>query len=405
MRGSSGEPSSAPPARRSGTPRPLNVAVIGMSTGTPCGVHEHATLLADALQEEGIASSLHWLWRSDGSFGASRAQVRDWTQRLSSELRGAEPDVVLLHYSVFAYSFRGLPVFVRPVLSVVADLGVPMVTLLHEYAYPWRRGGVRGTGWALSQRALLFEVMRASAAVVATTDFRADWLTTQRWLPRRPTVLAPVFSSLPAGHGDSAHRHEPPRIGLFGYAHEGVNRALVLDAMHLLEERGVQAELLLVGAPGRESAAGEAWLAAAREHGLERPPAFSGMLAAEDLANVLARCDLLLAADRIGPTSRRTTLAASLAAGAPVVVLDGRHSWSELRESGAALFVEPAAEALADALAELLGDEQTRTQLAQRGPEFATRAMSAERSARVVGRALREVLGMAPHDAAAGAHI
>ncbi|MCW3018283.1 MAG: hypothetical protein JWN10_591, partial [Solirubrobacterales bacterium] len=233
MRGTSGEPSSAHPAPRSGSGLPVNAAVIGMSTGAPCGVHEHATLLADALQREGIASSLHWLWRTDGSLRASRAQIRDWTERLSSELQRAEPDVLLLHYSVFAYSFRGLPVFVRPVLSVARDLGVPMVTLLHEYAYPWRRGGVRGRGWALSQRVLLLDVMRASAAAVATTDFRAAWLATRFWLPRRPTVLAPVFSSLPAGRADTADRHEHApdrhehaRIGLFGYAHEGVNRAL-----------------------------------------------------------------------------------------------------------------------------------------------------------------------------------
>ncbi|MCW3020119.1 MAG: hypothetical protein JWN10_2427, partial [Solirubrobacterales bacterium] len=147
------------------------------------------------------------------------------------------------------------------------------------------------------------------------------------------------------------------------------------------------------------------WLGAARERGVARAPAFTGMLATQDLANTLARCDLLLAADRIGPTSRRTTLAASLAAGTPVVALDGRHGWSELREAGAALFVEPAADALADALADLLDDEETRTQLSRRGREFVAGPMSVERSARVVGRVMREVLAEAPRDAAAGVHV
>jgi glycosyltransferase involved in cell wall biosynthesis len=368
-----------------------NVATVGVSLGTPCGVHDHAQRLAESLEQQGFASTLHWLWRTDAPFAASRVEITQWTKQLASELERDQPGALLLHYSVFAYSYRGFPVFVRPLLAVARNLGVPMVVLLHEYAYPWHRHGVRGKAWALSHRVLLRDVMRSCAAVAVTTDVRADWLRTRAWLPRRPMALAPVFSCLPAADAGAPPERERPLIGLFGYAHEGVLKQVVLDALRSLQDRGVDVDLLLAGAPGRSSAAGESWLAGARTRGILRAPLFSGVLSAQELSNTLSGCEVLLSADNIGPTSRRTTLAASLAAGVPVAALDGRHSWRELRDSEAALLVEPAADSLADALAELLDDADGRAQLAGRGHEFASTAMSAERSARAVGGLLREL--------------
>jgi glycosyltransferase involved in cell wall biosynthesis len=121
---------------------------------------------------------------------------------------------------------------------------------------------------------------------------------------------------------------------------------------------------------------------------------------AQDLADTLSGCELLLSADRIGPTSRRGTLAASLAAGRPVVALDGRHSWRELRESGGALLVDPVADALAGAIAGLIEDEGARSVLMRRSRDFARQSMSVERSARVVGGLLHEVAEGFPRAAA-----
>jgi glycosyltransferase involved in cell wall biosynthesis len=377
-----------------GPPQPeaiTDVSTIGVSLGAPCGVHDHAQRLAEALEHQGFASTFHWLWRTDAPYAASRAEIRHWTDRLTGELERDQPRALLIHYSVFALSYRGFPVFVRPLLSVARTLGVPIVGLLHEYAYPWHRHGLRGKAWALSHRLLLRGVMRACSAVVVTTDFRAEWLRTRAWLPRRTVALAPVYSGLPVADTGAPSERERPLIGLFGYAHEGVVKDVVLEALRTLQDRGVEVELLLAGAPGRSSAAGESWLAGARSRGVLRPPTFSGLLAAQELSNTLSRCDLLLSAENIGPTSRRTTLAASLAAGVPVVALDGRYSWGELRDHEAVLLVEPEPEALAGALVDLLGDVDARAQLAQRGREFALTAMSAERSARAVAGLLREL--------------
>jgi glycosyltransferase involved in cell wall biosynthesis len=378
----------SPPSRAAGA----RVAALGLSTGVACGVHDHAALLADALARERVSCSLHWLWRTSAPLGAERAQVKAWTAGLRGELEQQRPDALLLHYSVFAFSHRGLPLYVHPVLSAVRELRVPVVSVLHEYAYPWRLGGLRGKVWAASQRALLLELVRASAALVVTADFRAQWLRGRVWLPRRPTAVASVFSNLPVVVAPASAPHSPPVVGLFGYAHEGIAAELVLDALRLLERRGTDAQLTLLGAPGRSSAAADAWLRAARARAV-REPAFSGVLSAQELADALAACDVLLCADRIGPTPRKTTLAASLASGRPVIALDGRRTWSELREREAALIAPPAAGALADALAGLLHDEPARERLGARGREFAARAMSVEHSARVVAGLLEQVIG------------
>jgi glycosyltransferase involved in cell wall biosynthesis len=168
---------------------------------------------------------------------------------------------------------------------------------------------------------------------------------------------------------------------------------LIVEALRRLQDRGADARLLLLGAPGASSTAAAEWLAAARGAGLAREPALSGTLPPQSLSDALAACEVLLFVDPIGPNSRKTTLAASLASGRPVLALDGPRRFGELAEARAAEIVAPEAAAVADALAGLLGDGARRELLGARGREFAERSMSAERAARTVARLLREVGG------------
>jgi glycosyltransferase involved in cell wall biosynthesis len=246
--------------------------------------------------------------------------------------------------------------------------------------------------WASSQRAVLFDVMRSSSAVVVTAAFRAEWLTSRSWLPQRRVLVAPVFSNLPPPRAGASPERGSHVIGLFGYAYEGAAVFLVLDAVRLLQDRGVEVQLSLLGAPGRSSAAAEEWLKAARTRGVADALSFSGTLAAQELSDSLAACDVLLSAEPTGPTSRKTTLAASLASGRAVVALDGPLRWSELIRSQAALVVPPTATALADAIAGLLEDEGRRETLGARGKAFAQRMMGVERSAEAVARLLEDVV-------------
>src|SRR5262245_2104563 len=181
--------------------RMLRTAALGISTAPICGVRDYEGLLSAALGHERCECATHWLEREEDSLAQARVQVGSWTAALADELAASGAEVALLHYSVFAFSYRGVPLFAHPVLAAVARARIPLVTILHEFAYPWGRDGLRGATWAVTQRAELVEVMRASDALLTTTDFQADWLRSRPWLARRPIAVAPVFSNLPAPSG------------------------------------------------------------------------------------------------------------------------------------------------------------------------------------------------------------
>ncbi len=373
--------------------RALRVAVVGVSATATCGVRDHAGLLAAALPAQEVSCSYHWLSHTESSFGQARAAFAGWTAELTAQLATERPHAVLLHYSVFSYAHRGIPAFVHAALAPTRALGVPLVSLLHEYAYPWGRGGLRGGAWAVTQRAALVDVMRASAAVIVTAPFRADWLATRRWLPRREVAFAPVFPNLPVpSPGAVQAQRRGDVLGLFGYAYEGAQMDLVLDALSALRGRHPGVSLQLLGAPGPGTPAAEAWLTGARSRGIEPALSFSGVLAAQELVDALARCDVLLHPETSGPTSRKGTLAGSLVSGRPVVALDGPRAWRELIDERALLIVAPRADALAEGLVTLLAEPARAESLGARGGEFARREMGVPRSARVVRDVLDDVL-------------
>jgi glycosyltransferase involved in cell wall biosynthesis len=371
----------------------LTAAVVGVSTRPTCGVRDHAFLLAQALDRENVSCSMHWHSSTGSSLAARSRESRRWTRTLEAELRDGRFDAILLHYSVFSYSYRGVPLFVHPSVASLRGAGAPIVTIMHEIAYPWRLGGVRGTLWAASQRAALIELVRASAALVVTADFRAEWLRSRRWLPARPVAVAPVFSNLPRSSARPDPRPAEPTAGIFGYALDPATVSLVLDAVRRLRDRGIPLRLLLLGAPGLGSPAAAMWAREAESRGLGDALSISGVLAAQDLSDALAASDVLLFADRTGPVSRKGTLAGSLAAGRPLVVLEGQRDWPALSEAQAAAVIPRASASLAEVLEGLLRDQGARDALGARARTFAEDEMGVVRSAEIVRGCLDGLTG------------
>jgi glycosyltransferase involved in cell wall biosynthesis len=369
----------------------IRTAVVGMSVGDTCGVHDHAVLLADALGGEGISSSMHWLWRREGSLRGARSEIRAWTRRLSRELAEQRPDAVILHYSVFSYSHRGVPLFVGPTVAALGSSAAPVVPIMHEFVFPWTHGGLRGKLWAVTQRVALVRVMRAAASAVVTTDYRERWLASRRWLPRRRLIVAPVFSNLPPPAATRATDPASPVVGLFGYSSQQAV-PLVLDALELLRQRGLDVRLELLGAPGRPSAAAEMWLAAAARRYMPERVSFTGVLPAQSLSNALAGCDVLLFTDLAGPSPRKGTLAASLSSGTAVIAVDGPQLWPNLVELDALELVRPTTRDLAQGIGRLLADEPRRRALGAQGRAFADQQMGLGRSAEGVRALLGELV-------------
>src|ERR1700730_4870517 len=86
--------------------RAVRATALGISADVTCGVRDYATLLARGLGEENVSCSSLWLERSQESLLAARKEVRSWTRGFAAELADERPGVVLLHYSVFSYSYR-----------------------------------------------------------------------------------------------------------------------------------------------------------------------------------------------------------------------------------------------------------------------------------------------------------
>jgi len=367
------------------------VAVVGVSVRPTCGVRDHGTLLAEELTREGLACSLHWLTREQLRLRPARAEMRAWARALEAELAQLRPEAAVLHYSAFSYSHRGVPVFLHRVLGALAQARTPVLSIMHELAYPWGRSGWRGVLWGSTQRACLVELVRASGAVLVTADFQARWLQSRAWLPRRPLLVAPVYSNLPPPR-EQAVRGEGSRVlGVFGYAYQGAGMPLVLDALEQLVWGGSDVRLALLGAPGRESAAAQELARAARARGLAERVSFAGPLPAQELSDALARCDVLVFSDQGGPSSRKGTLAGALASGAPVVALDGPRTWPELRAAAALALVPPSAGALAAEVARLLDDEPRRRALGARGRTFAEARMGLAQTAHAVLELLEQM--------------
>ncbi len=97
--------------------------------------------------------------------------------------------------------------------------------------------------------------------------------------------------------------------------------------------------LELLGAPGPGTATSEAWLGRREARSVREAIEFSGRLPAQELSDELARCAVLLCAASPGPTSRKGTLAGSLASGGRWWRSTGHLTWAELREQDAARVV------------------------------------------------------------------
>lgn len=379
-------PTSTPVADEATGVPSLQVVVAGISSTKVCGVRDHARILTSALEDRGVKVTSLWVEAPSGASG-----VTELVRSLRRQTRAEQPDAVLLHYSVFAYAWRGLPLGVPLLAMMLRRLNVRSVLFAHEFAYPWGRRGWRGAVHAATQRAALAPLVAASSAVVVTTRERVLWLRTRWWLPQRPMACAPVFSNISPHPSSRSIAPVPGRVGLFSFGAEGLAVEIVTGAVAEVAKRSPRTHLVLIGAPGPDSPAGEHWRMAAQVVGC--PLAFTGVGEEAAVSRELAACQLVVFADPAGPSSRKTSLAAALVHGRAVVALDGPQRSEEFVDARSVVVVEPSVEALAAELTRLLADDVARLDLGARALKFAHRRVSASQTAAIV---ISVVEGSAP---------
>lgn len=380
----------------------MRIAVVGVSDTAVCGVRDHASVLGGALVRQG--HEVHDLWIDRSPQTPPPAPVWRLGGWLGAGLDRVRPDVVVWHYSVFAHSYRGLPTVAVLVADALRRTAAPVVAVLHEYAFPWNRNGLRGKAWAASQRAALPLVVGAANALVITVDDRATWLASRRWIPRRPVTVLPVFSNFPVcsdlpviydrpGEALTGRAAPAVKIGVLSYGTADRPDLVTAAVGRLRQARpSIAFELVLLGGPGPDAPQSARWLAPA-SFGPAAAPLFTGVIAPEELAVAIGGCQILVFVDGAGPSSRKTTLAAGLASGRPVVALDGPESWSALVQAGGVELVQPHPGRIAEALVGLVDDGARRARLGAKGHRFYKEHQDVELIAGSVEALLDQVVG------------
>lgn len=347
------------------------VLIAGVSTSAFCGVRNYSYQLSTQLRRLGFQTAVEW---GDFEGAANHRSVQDWTLNVATRARAIHADAVMFNYSVFSLSWRGVPVHVPAVVGKLQSLDIPVITVLHEFAYPWGRRGWRGFLQAASQRLVLPAILGNSATVVATTPERLRWLRSRRWLPRCRSEFVPVFSTVGLSVEPTDDSGSENCVAVFGFGAEQAEIDLVTQAVAHGCDR--ECYLLLIGQPGQSSQFGELWSEAANVAGCKIE--FTGEVEDQGISSALTTAAFLVFPDEAGPTSRRTTLAAALAHGKAVVALDGKETWEELRLSQAVSLVPPIVSSLASEVRRLSSDARYRSALGSRARDFYQCRMSAE---------------------------
>ena len=273
----------------------------------------------------------HWLSRTDGSLRGARAELltgprvlgeRSWRAsarrgRCSTTRSSPTPTAAC-------------PLFVaRRRLPRFALRDVPLVVVLHEFAYPWGRAVRAGNVWALSQRAALLGRR-------ARVSRRSSSPAVPRRVARAPGAgcrggaigFAPVFSNLPAAERRGGRRPERPAraSGCSATPTRAPPWTLVLDALRdAARPRPAGAAACSSARRGPPRRAAGSWRAGARRAASSRrcsvlggAPAAGALRRARRL-----RCAAVRRTVRARPRARARSPRRSPPA-RPVVALDGR---------------------------------------------------------------------------------
>jgi hypothetical protein len=355
--------------------------VVGASHTPICGVRDYARVTAEALRKMGAEVEVVW-WERDDAWSARRArrEAARWLVAVRRAADSLDADWIIWHYSVVTYGWHGAPFLQWLAARRLRSLSRPVLVVLHEYAHDFLGRGWRGLVLGATQRTALHRVVSLSTALIATHEQRRRWLSTRRWLAHRPTLFLPVCAGLPAACTERPANGSDTRLGVIGFGGLGFEPGPVVAALRDLRGRGVPASLTLVGAPGAESAPGIAWSRAAAAEGVADAIGFTGLGAPPDVAASLAALDIVIFPYEGGPTPRKTTLAAALREGKPVVALDGSQRWDAYVDEGALRVVDGAG--LSDELERLARDPEERARQGRLAREFYERRQSPDVLAR-----------------------
>jgi glycosyltransferase involved in cell wall biosynthesis len=247
-------------------------------------------------------------------------------------LRSLDPEVLVVQYAPHAFHPRGitLAISLLPALVRMATR-IPVIVNFHELYIPFDSSLKHCVG-ALWQRAMGFLIAAPSHALTAVST---EW---QRRLRRvgvwKPIQVIPVGSNIPRVDV-SAEDVQRVReklgmdrtallIGSFGSVGPHGEVGLVLKAVEKLKPEG-SLKLLWIGRSGPHTGRGAKWQEtnqSVRDGSAEM--IWTGSLPHPDVSRLMAACDLFVLPFTDGISSKRTTLAAALLHGLPILTTRGK---------------------------------------------------------------------------------
>jgi glycosyltransferase involved in cell wall biosynthesis len=214
------------------------------------------------------------------------------------------------------------------------------------------------------------------------------------WLPvseRQKVSVIPVGPNIPEGTREARWGREEKVVVVFGVTGGHNIPKEVADiafATHKAAKRlrgeGKKLRLVVLGRGSEEAEA------ALRQsiNGNEVSLSVLGLLPAEEITRTLSQADALLFV-RGHVSGRRTTAIAGIACGLPVVGYSGKETGFPITEAGVLLVPQGDREALAEALTQVLTDENLWWELHQRSKEAQRRYFSWDAIAGRFGEVLK----------------
>lgn len=283
--------------------------------------------------------------------------------------RAAEFDLIHIH-EIWNY-----PCYVA--FQAARRCGVPYIVSPHGELDEWRmrhKGFKKGIYMRLIQR----RILNSAAAVHALTKADAECIRQQGRLkavfiaPNGVDIERSDYSPAPDREGflSKYPQLRGKRVALFlGRLHAMKGLDVLTHAFVRIADKFDDAMLLIAGPD--DDGAGNKIAATLDAAGLQHRAVFTGMLTGRDKAAAFACSDLFVLSSHSEGFS--ISVLEAMRSGLPVVVSEQCH-FPEVAEYGAGFAVELSAEAVGDAMAALLWDDDRRRRMGQNG-----RAMVRER--------------------------
>ena len=317
---------------------------------------------------------VHVVWLGEDAAEVPEAE-RTWTVRargvralsaLLSTLASIRPERVVLQYSPYLWSASGFDLSGPALTLALCARGAAPDIVWHELWVPVMArpvGFVRG----LVQRAMAALMGRFARRSIVTSRERIGELSGVSRVPADRFALVPMSSLVPVTPLAAAERDslrtahglgaEELVLALFGFDHDSRPTDGLAAVHRALEDAGIASRLLVIGT--------------ARVPGLERWTVHAGFQPAREASRLLAASDVFLAPFIDGVSTRRSSIAAALAHGLPVVTTSGHHTDPAVFHAGVAELA-PAGDdaAFAAAVARVAGSAERRAELARAGREL-----------------------------------